>query len=377
MRVNKHIKMQTVLEEMIGMEVVEDGNRCRKVEVRSLKEVQPRSAILLFEDFPVWLFTLKKEWIICLYFPNYLSLSHLIQVLVSKYGNKAWFMGKLEELGLDNLIFNIKIADYPQHLCLVSGSLYFLKCSTSQGIREGIFVLQDSWRRRSVPLSTGGLSWKRVPAVECGCAMDFQVLLGVKKVQPMIPFTGIRRTIGHFVDHGIRPRVLKDPPSMVAKSERKEYFLEDVFQGKFVEQQIILPTHFSRSGWGIRKITVKEWGDLFGLDLKAAHPKVHFHFPPIQVLSPILRSVISAGRHVVPVLSNGTLTIETPTVRDRTWLPDLDCHLSHEWILSEGNFAKAARADDEEIEKELWNLRCLLVFPQYSVEELEMVRELF
>ena len=67
---------------------------------------------------------------------------------------------------------------------------------------------------------------------------------------------------------------------------------------------------------------------------------------------------------------------EAAQITSSTWLPLVEKHLSHEWMIITRDVSKAVLADDADVPKLLWNRRCSLVFPRHNPNNLECLRSL-
>ena len=55
------------------------SSRERVVELTMLRKIHPRSVVVLFEGFPIWLLVLKNEWVLDVFLPEYKSLGELLE----------------------------------------------------------------------------------------------------------------------------------------------------------------------------------------------------------------------------------------------------------------------------------------------------------
>eukprot|EP00980_Cylindrotheca_fusiformis_P022018 scaffold8903_cov106-Cylindrotheca_fusiformis.AAC.3 len=149
---------------------------------------------------------------------------------------------------------------------------------------------------------------------------------------------------------------------------------------------ILIPSRFSPSGFGIRSVTPRELFSAWDLPLWAPVPITRRAaaaalqgFPP---LGPLLRlsdaAIHALGPPALPVqgLPLAPLSTSDPSDLHRSWLPQLQCWLPHDWIDRSLLTPKAAKADAAELPTHLWDKRVSLIFP-CPVLALERLRSFF
>ena len=82
--------------------------------------------MLPFDRFPVWLFVVKKEWLLDLYIPDYLSVAKIVSHMNSHFGHGEWFKDRFKVLGFKSLFFNNINIKSNSLLLLISGFMCLL-----------------------------------------------------------------------------------------------------------------------------------------------------------------------------------------------------------------------------------------------------------
>jgi hypothetical protein len=97
-----------------------------------------------------------------------------------------------------------------------------------------------------------------------------------------------------------------------------------------------------------------------------------FPVVPVQILDGCLRALVPTSRPHAPIITPPLPMKVAPAV-DRTWFSELQMFLPHSWVDSSLVTAKAAKRDDANVPSQLWDARCLLMFP-YLTKVITILR---
>jgi hypothetical protein len=357
----------------------------RVVEVDVLKLRDALSVTLVFQNFPVWLLALSPIQVASIYFPGYSSLDHLCSSLRARSLNPEMVSRILGRFQSSKLYFNVDIKQVSQdNVLLVSGTISFLLPYLQTTTRHAIAVYDSHFSNRlrngrPTGVSIAGLghiSWHRVRHTSVGGATMFCSLFGtnVATLEPQV--TALRRTIRHYLDHSERPSPWREHMSTTSVISSG-----DLLHPSALTTQVKYATSFSHNGWGSRPLNIDELSNIYGL-----HSRIRIGglvVDDFNVIVPIalLESMISPMLQLVSQVSDTTDSHKLqpalfPQVLDspRTWLPDLQLYLSHDWITPDLVTDKAAKRDDADIPVSLWDRRILLIFP-HSLRAINWLRQ--
>jgi hypothetical protein len=321
--------------------------------------MRPVKFSLVSENMPVWLLAMEKD---------YCTLLHVVG-----HYSPGVFLKAMREKNIDPHLVNIAVArlglglvrylgaEPPSHetVLLVSGSLDFLKRTQEQWPRHRSLFLLDQPSRSKIKSSVS-MKWSRLRHQTFGGATNYVALLGTMNLAIQPQRTTLTRTVGHILDHGIRPQTLP-----TGYNSEEALGLGNRINPGQLDQVVAYRSAYSRTGWGLRQLTPDELGIAFGLpswlrtnDLLATH----FPFVPVQIMDGCLKALCGTSANV-------THQLPTPKPRSldrgsgKTWLPKLQRFLSHDWINVDYVTSKAAKSDGAEVPTALWDQRILLPLP--------------
>jgi hypothetical protein len=322
--------------------------------------MRPIEFSLVSDNMPVWLLAMEKD---------YCTLLH-----VAGHSSPGDFLKAMQEKNIDPHLVNIAVArlglgrvrylgmEPPSHesVLLVSGSLDFLKRTQEKWPRYRDLFLLDQPSRSKIK-SNFSMKWSRLRHQTSGGATNYVALLGTMNLALQPQRTTLTRTVGHILNHGIRPQTL---PTRY-NSEEALGLGNRINPGQ-LDQVVAYRSAYSRTGWGLQQLTPDELEITFGLpswlrtnDLLATH----FPFVPLQIMDGVLKALLCGTS------ANVTHQLPTPKPRssdrgsEKTWFPKLQHFLSHDWINDDYVTSKAAKSDDAEVPTALWDQRILLPLP--------------
>ena len=186
-------------------------------------------------------------------------------------------------------------------------------------------------------------------------------------VPPTVPLT-----VGAILEHRHWLRPCDNPVGLLTSTDRLNTRCLDV--------SVYLPSAFSPTGFGSRRLVAKELCLAWDLPLWC-----HTDPPPaLRSLVP-LKSLLALADTTVPFVSQAgpglgcvSLPVQVPVLPDdRTWLPLLGRWLPHSWVDDSLITDKGAKADGADIPSHLWDLRIRTLFDSPSSSLAVLRRWLF
>jgi hypothetical protein len=335
-----------------------DRHPGRLVEVGFIANFEPREFAIHFEDFPLWLLALERNFCTKLHVLGWESPGSLRRHLEQIKAPVTLAHRAFSHLGLGRIQYHGGLVAPRGVLVLVSGSNKFL--TQAQHLFSGsqtLFVNSSHWKGKS---SVSGPAKSRLTHQSFGGPTRFVTLFGSHGVEANPVGTQLRRCVGHVFDHGLRPEPVdsSDPATHPLAVS-----LDWVLHPEALHVDILHPTTYYASGWGLRGLTPDELGIAFGFPawLRSGGLKAtDFPIVPIQVLDACLKSVLDTRPFVSPLIP-----VETPVVPEAesaTWLPSLQKFLPNSWIDESTISAKAAKNDDSAVPTAMWDQRITLLF---------------
>lgn len=221
-----------------------------------VKRIVKRNFVIVKEGEPLWMWSLKSLHVRKLFILKKATIGFLDSF-------KSKFSDKLKLIGSGNITFVsfACLSEVPRSCTLVaSGSLFFLYHSAMVTNLTETFVVNNTWRRRSLPKSKNGLQWIRAYAPQFGCPVAFTLILGSHGDPGALPQTDLRRSIRHFLDYGVKPKCFR------GQVDESVMYTEGLLVNPLhIFKEVVYPTHFSSTGWGICQLTPTELMDCFGV----------------------------------------------------------------------------------------------------------------
>jgi hypothetical protein len=265
-------------------------------------------------------------------------------------------------LGLGRVIYHATLQAPVGAVVLVSGDLSFLdQASLRFAEHETLFLLSWHWKGKC---SCNGPAKRRLTHLAFGGPTHFVALFGSQGVHAHPLETDLRRSVGHVFDYGLRPEpvVSIDPldhPGTIS--------LDSVLHPADLGRDVLHPTAFYASGWGIRALTADELGIAFGFPgwLRAGGLTVaDFPIVPVQTMDACLRSVLLARKFVSPLVPVPVERLSAPP--SSTWLPTLQKFLPHSWIDESTISSKAVKHDNAAVPTAMWDQRITLLYQEWD-----------
>jgi hypothetical protein len=347
----------------LGENPEESKRASRKVETGFLKKPTFRTFTLFFEGLPLWLLSLDRSFVSRVYICGFESSSELLCYLQNKELDPFLITKAAARLGLVRIEY-LGLRSPPQDaIKLVSGAPPFLISEANRLGRSVALYLSSSELKRSYKFLPKVVSWHRCRHESFGGCTTFTALLGVGGIitgyRPVT--TSIRRTIGHVLDHSVRPSPIANSTEMTSISLTVGSRLNPSDLGQTVRYR----SNFYAKEWGSRTLTPDEIGLSFGLPTWLRGNKLErHHLPvvPIQILDGCLGGLFSDSFALKETLP--TPLVRPPRVSSVTsWLPGIKKYLPHSWMKADTSPTKAVKSDDAGIPIHMWDQRILLVLP--------------
>ena len=249
-------------------------------------ELSPEPFQLSFERSPVWLLALEPSMCSAVYFTDVRSPHALLAMLHEQGCDPTLFNRSVGRLGLGRVHFGKAPSD-AQVTNLVSGLYPFLQQAVSTPPPgRTLFLLDEPWRGKTTPSPSSRVSWRRFKPTQFGGSTSYPVLIGWSGLELAPRGSTLGRTIGHVLDHSVRPEFLD--VSVAASLGGSDFYVsESLLDPCHLDRPVAYQTAYSSSRWGSRRLTPEELGIAFGLparlSLGGLEPSM-FPFVPLQVL---------------------------------------------------------------------------------------------
>ena len=330
------------------------------VESGLLEMFQARSLILFFENFPVWMLGLELSQVHRIWLPQVNSKVDLIRSFNKSRDGPFYELvfSKFESLITykDNVCCDLP---YSSSLTLISGSLAFYQetlpiCADGQVI----YLLDTHSKLRKIPTFSPCLN--RIKHASMGGATKFETIYSMVNINAPLKLSNLKRDISSYIDYSIRSA----RPLSFGNCFHVNQF--DLLHPHALHTPVLVPSDFSSSGFGLRRMSQAELGAIFGVASEYVNALEHasFDFVPLQ----ILRVLLSCGFQRSNRLSNkrARTMLNVPRCspdKAPTYLPALQRTLPPAWAKCDEMSQKAAKDDDARIDFDKWDLRILALWP--------------
>jgi hypothetical protein len=325
----------------------------------------PRSCGVVFEDVPLWLWSLRasdftKIWV---------TPESAIRLQTVFWSTWVHFETKLVISDAATPASNVDV-------WFVSGSWDFLEAQCFQKSTTVIMWLFPTSRRK--PANSTVTRWTRIAHSQVGGTTTMSGVFGFQQMR--IPFTlesdPILRTIDHILKYSERPIPCSPDWS------QPHYRPLDRISVHRLDQPVVYPSYFSRTGWGYRQLLPMELGHAFDLP-----PFVLWEegfgrrIVPVQLLRVIADQTLASlsvgtdGDREMQLLTcrkTALTSIAASVPGDRVYLEGIQKWLPGNW--ADGHIAdRAVKADNARIDFSPWHRRISLVLPcsDLSIERCE------
>ena len=347
--------------------------RSRQIEQDLLRSLFRFSVVLRFEAFPIWILALDPQFITHIFVPEFSSWSSFQCAFSHSFRNKL-LLEVLLQLAPSKFYFGELPSTACSYLYLYSGSLSYLhSLYVSSSNIPTIFLVHPRLHSRSLPSSP--LSLSRITRKSVCGVTNFKTIWSVQNLSNFSPnLTGLRRRLGSIIDHSNRKAT-----SIFLPYSEPHLTLNQFLPVTHLNANILVPSTFAASGFGVRKLTSSELLIAFGFPSTFGHLSVEpsdlIPIVPLQILDSLLRPAALSLSTPSVSTSVPQFTLAPPSLPNSgTYLPSLGRVLPNAWCLEKEHVQQAAKEDDAPVNYSLWNLRITSVLPHISIELCDWLR---
>ena len=349
----------------------------RHVEREILQTLPKFSVLLRFKHFPIWILSLDPQFLLNIYLPDFSSWTSFQRAFTHTFHNPV-LLEALLLLTPNKFIFGSLPSPSDPTLHLFSGSVVYLNSIfDSSSLTPTLYLIDEHSNPRQLPSSSFQLS--RISHKAVGGVTTFHTMWGSSNIPNFRPIvTSLRRRLGSIIDHSIRSGHTTVLPVLAP------HLTLDIFLPiHHLDAQVLLPSHFSASGFCLRKLQHNELFIAFGIPshYHHLHPPLSAFSPiiPLQLLDALLRPAAlimfsdHSSRSTAP-----QFTLAPPFVSlNGTFLSTINRVLPHTWREEKAHMQQAAKEDNAPIDYFLWNLRISTLFPHVTSVWCDWLRDRF
>lgn len=325
----------------------DDNKRQRHSEHGLLLSLSPFSVVIRFETFLTWILALDPNFIQFIYLPDFICWMDFQKGLTQRFHNKLLVESILSltpsKFVLGNLDSNVSLL-----LHLYSGSLAFLHRPldpTSSVLT--ISIVDNNFYCRSLPPSP--LAFTRLSHKSVGGVTNTYLMWSALHMQNYTPHTTtLRRRIGSIIDLSIR-----SSRSVGLPISSPHLTTNQLLPKNHLGADICVPSAFSASGFGLRKLHSSELLVAFGFPMRYHHLPIHPSdlepIIPLQLLDALLRPAVLSLSSALPLLQAVQFAPPTP-LSVATYLPKLGIVLPNDWYQEKEHVQQAAKEDNVPID---------------------------
>ena len=337
----------------------------KKIEQGLIQFFSPSKFICYFETIPFWIFSLHASFCDEINFPEFADFDSLASLLMKSPPGKIILVIMRDQFKPSVFSFGTSSTINSNTITLINGSIPFAEniIFVKNILQAWLFVSDSVVRYRKLPSTT--LNLHRARHLIFGGPTTSETLWASSIPSFAPTSTSMRRNIGDFVKYSIRPRPVDMPPPSYA------VHFESLLPIGKLNNPIVYPSTFTRTGYGQRVLTNSELSFVFGLSSEFAGlvDENIFPVPPVQVSSSILKQFLGCLVSPSNVNRNASLILPTPlAVPDTavTYSEDLKLVLPSTWKQNKLSTEKAAKSDDAAVDYSLWNDRILALWPMFK-----------
>lgn len=281
------------------------------------------------QSFPAWLFVLNSANCKEIHIRDFTSSEGFL----ASCNNSIIVSQALAYLGADTFKF-LGSDSSKVNFNLVSGDLDYLRATSSTfASSPALYLLDIPWRSRNVPHHVNGITWKIFPPTAFGGGVNWRVLCGFQGLSPLTITCSLLRSIGHFLSHSVRPRVI-DVSSLNATSF---YSATSLLHPSLHDKPLQYTTTFSYSGWGERTLTPEEIAGCYGFsDLQKTNITLSLcqGLIPLQPLRYFITELTEIAGSRIHQPFDPQPTPPVLPVQPRSWLPSIQrFSVIHGWMV--------------------------------------------
>ena len=335
------------------------------------KKHAPQKWCIIFDSYPVWLWSLNKSLVITIYFPEIQSWSDLRSRISQSVnaGLAHLYDGLANAIGRKRFVFSTTSSDA---IYLVSGLVETINKYLSN--QKGLGILEQFKRGQKLPPLA--LNLIQIQHRRCGGTTTFRTLWCFNWTKNIhLPYS-LNRTIRHFLDYSNRKG------SFVPQSELSSCVLKctNILPYNDLNNKVHILDH--KDKLLLRPLSPIELGKMWGMnEFQCSSLKNQTNLPslPVHITDAVLLQFLSLLPHSA-IKRPRTEVFNIPTLvaeNGGMWLPNLNRVLPHTWRLHAEITDKAARNDNAPVNYGLWNHQILALFLHLTEPILDTFRRFF
>jgi hypothetical protein len=208
--------------------------------------VTPVPFHLIFEMAPVWLLALEPTICSGVYISGVSSAHDLLGLLDERGCNPTLYNQAVLWLGVGR-VYYCGSTPAPELAATLSSGLYpFLQQAAlvSRVGRGTLLILDEPWQGKT-PKSLHEVSWRHLKPTQFGGSTNYLVLLGTSGFNFSVQGSTLSCTIGHNLDHGIRPLFLAASiGSPLDTLQSKFYVSNSLLDPRYLDRPVAYQTSY-------------------------------------------------------------------------------------------------------------------------------------
>ena len=329
--------------------------------------------VLLFENEPWWILALRPQFVKTISFIQGWATSTDCYNYITRFPHSARLFNKDLISLSSSLRFGVTWDKLDtKSIVLVTGSVsYYNSLAPFITNKKTVFITDTHTPSRRLPKST--LPLERLRHQVVGGATNFSACISYLHLSAIPNRSALRRSIKHFLDFGLRPRVFGSTSTPLGSYLTPAHILP-LHQ---LHTPVVYSTYMTSTGEGYRQLSIPELCSIFGLEssLNSLTTLDTFPFVPIQLMDSILHPILTVS--IASPSTSPQLIIPTLPLPRFTHVPNLPPHVSSilpiTWSEVDYSAQKAAKNDNAEPVFRHWNERVILILP-HAVPLLDPLR---
>lgn len=326
--------------------------------------IEPKTCGIVFEEIPAWLWSIRLSDF------SQVFISQRNELMLRQRSASTWSYFESKLVVTSEAMVGLVVAD----IWFVSGSRSFLEAQAVPESTPVVAWLYPTGRQK--PENSCNTTWIKIAHSQVGGVSNMTGTFCIRHLPAIqIEVDPISRSIEHIIKHSERP--IPCGPELTAIPH---YRLSDRLSRHHLGRTVLLPTGFSRTGWGQRPLVASELGHAF--DLPSYVPwddTMGSNLVPLQVFRVVMDHVLAALSDPTEASTSGRLPTPAaviavdPLPSDDTFLPLLNTWLPGSWA-DTAIADRAVKADNARIDFSPWNRRITLVLPcnSLTIERFEV-----
>ena len=221
---------------------------CKLVKRGFRMPIAPKTCGIVFEEVPAWLWSIRASDF------SQMLIPQTCELMLRQHFTSTWeyFESKLVIISAE------MIGAVEADIWFVSGSRSFLERQALPETTPVVAWLFPTGRRK--PENSGTGVWIKIAHSQVGGVTNMAGTFCIRHLPAIqIEVDPISRSIEHIIKHSERPI----PCGLDELTSLPHYRVSDRLSRHHLERTVLLPTGFSRTGWGQRPLVASELGHAF------------------------------------------------------------------------------------------------------------------